>query len=118
MEVGTEKMRTTPRSVKLIVLVLPCFLTTLFISCSNKHPTDEAMIATFNRKKPTFETIRSMLAEDSGLKSVDYYWTDPADTSTINVSTNRILEYRKLLDSIGCHRGLRSLYTRFEIHFV
>ena len=97
-----------------ILAVLCCGV---LVGCESKHATDDKLIARFQKQKAIFEKLREMIASDSGLQRVDYYWTDPKDPTTLGVSPRRIAEYRNLLDSVGCHRGF-SAYGRPEVYFI
>ena len=90
----------------------------LLVGCEDKHATDDKLIALFNKHKATFEKLRQMVANDSGLHRVDYYWTDPKDPVTVGLSGARIEEYRNLLKSVGCRRGFMAWPTRPGVYFI
>jgi len=97
----------------LIILAAVCL-----VGCEDRHASDDKLIATFNKHKSTLEKLRQMVANDSGLHRVDYYWTEPKDPATVGVSPARIKEYRDLLKSVGYRRGFMAWPTRPGVYFI
>ena len=79
---------------------------------------DETLIRNFQQHRSTFEELRQMIVADSGLHRVDDDWTDPADPATVDVSPERIADYRRLLTEVGCRRGFEHGSATPGIYFI
>ncbi|HNV68660.1 MAG TPA: hypothetical protein PKO06_03100 [Candidatus Ozemobacteraceae bacterium] len=77
-------------------------------SVSRPHESDAALIARFQQQRRSFETLRAMIASDTGLERVDDTWTSPKDPATIGITPQRIAEYRRLFNHIGTPRGIEA----------
>lgn len=73
-----------------------------------KPPPDTQLLQNFERRQTTFNQLAQMTQADRNLKRVDYDWTDPSSPETIGVSPARVSIYRRLLDSVHCHRGFNA----------
>jgi hypothetical protein len=71
------------------------------------HPIlpDSALISSFHEHRSAFERLRQMIVADSKLHRVSEDQTDPQDPAAADVSPERIAEYRRLLQVIGCPGG-------------
>lgn len=62
-----------------------------------RPPSDQMLLAHFERHEATFRRIVQMKEADKKLLGVHEGWTDPHQPQTISVSSARISEYRRLL---------------------
>lgn len=83
----------------------------------NSVPSDEDLIATFHYRRAEFDRLLQMIIADTKLYRIDCDWTDPKEPIEAGVSPERIAEYRRLLDDVGCHRGFEA-FQRQGIHFI
>jgi len=72
----------------------------------------------FTAHKAEFQKLVAMIQADRGLRRIDDDWTDPADPSTIGVTPERIVDYRKRLDVCGIPRGFYSFQGGSNITFI
>ena len=85
--------------VALTAIAIPFVLPVLpFMQASERHPTDEAMIAHWRGKRAVFEQLTAMLKDDPALKRLAQDWVQPQDTG---ITAERIALYRKLMKDAG-----------------
>jgi hypothetical protein len=77
-----------------------------------KPPPDQQLLSNFDHHHAIFDQLARMTQVDKGLQSVGYNWTDPSNPQKIGVSPARVDIYRRLLDSVHCHRG----FDTYELH--
>src|SRR5438874_1276170 len=104
------------RAAQLQLILAGVFALTL-TSCAS-DPTDDAMIKAFQEHRQEFESLKAMVTHDKALKRADMDWTDPADTSTVGVTSERIAEYRRIFQKLGITRGFQAYGDRTEIEFI
>src|SRR5262245_61430813 len=99
-----------------VKLTIPLFLV-IFVGCSlfedSPHPTDDALIANFQRHEADFDLLARMSQEDSNLVRIapDFTWTResaawPRPESELGFSRPRWGEYRSLFRKLGLTSGL------------
>jgi hypothetical protein len=79
------------------------------------RPTDDQLLARFHAHRGDLEKLVQMFQSDKGLGRVGENFTRPGDPSIVNVSPQRIREYRRLCATIGapkCIEGYDATYDR------
>jgi len=69
------------------------------------HPTDDAMLADFNRQRATLEELVHMIEQDPKLERLAPDFLRPDDPSSAEVSADRIATYRRLCAQAGIAHG-------------
>jgi len=82
-----------------------------------RPPSDQTMLAHFERHEATFRRIVQMKEANKKLFRVDESWTDPHQPQAIGVSSARIAEYRRLLREADTPRGFLVWKETSGIHF-
>ncbi len=94
------------------------------------HPKDAEMIETFNEHRDKFDTLLRMFQEDRSLGRVAYDFTrtsnffekceepDCWQGKEIEVSDQRLAEYRKLFSKIGLEKGMEGYGKKESIVFI
>lgn len=80
-------------------------------------PTDAAMIAHWQKHRPTLDQITEMLRADPALNRLGMNWSDPADPDRAYVGPERLSKYRELMKDasiISLGRGHRSIHFLFH----
>lgn len=72
------------------------------------HPSDQSLIANFEKNQATFNELIAMIREDKGLERVDDNWTNPNDPAAVGVTNERIAKYRKMFKDLNIPRGFSS----------
>jgi hypothetical protein len=80
-------------------------------------PSDQRLLANFDRHEGIFNALIEMLKADEGLIRVDEDWTNPKDPETIGVSPARISTYRQMLREARVPRGFQSEPFAYEVDF-
>ena len=80
-------------------------------------PSDQKLLANFERHEATFNALIEMLKADQDLVRVDEDWSRPENPETIGVSAARIGSYRRLLREARVPRGFQSEAFMFEVDF-
>ncbi len=108
--------KSSSKNIALLVVLAFC----LFLAFRNlwSHPSDEFLIKNFKKNQAVFSHLVEMIKEDEGLERVDEDWTRPEDLSYIRASSNRIANYRELLEKIGTSRGFYSFRNPTKIDFI
>ena len=97
-------MKTIPTLVIMGLLAASC-------GRVSRHPTDETMIQNFTSHRQAFQELVTMIQADKSLRRVDDNWTDPSDPTTINVTPERIADYRRRFAVCGVPRGFYSFQS-------
>lgn len=69
-------------------------------------PSDQQLLNNFCFHRAQLDELAQMRRGDKGLMRVGENWTQPSDSKTVGVSSERIASYRWLLSSAGVHGGL------------
>ncbi|HEY2680665.1 MAG TPA: hypothetical protein VGI59_05025 [Candidatus Udaeobacter sp.] len=80
-------------------------------------PSDQKLLANFERHEATFNALIEMLNADEGLIRVDEDWTDPKSPAAIAVSSTRIATYRQMLREARVPRGFQAKPLMYEVDF-
>jgi hypothetical protein len=88
------------------------------LSGCERDPTDQSIIANFQKHREDFEKLTEMVIHDMKLKRLDMTWSAPADPSTIGITPERVAEYRRIFRELGIRRGFSAYGDRSIIHFV
>lgn len=96
------------RRVKVLgVLILSGFLAAsvaapqILLQKHTTPPSDQELIANFQRHQPAFDQLLLMAQADKGLSSVSDGWTVPDDLATAGVSQGRVDRYHELFKVTG-----------------
>lgn len=110
-----KKCLSKPVLFTVIIIVITCWVVvigggTLWIwsmEPSFLHPSDEKMIANFEKNTSAFETLRSMITEDcnKGLKRIGNNFTRPEDYRYLGINEYRINEHKRLLHDLDIEMG-------------
>lgn len=98
------------------ILILICVLFWI-VRIGMTPPSDQRLLANFDRHEATFNALIEMLKADEGLVRVDEDWTDPKNPETIGVSATRISIYRRMLKDAHVPRGFQSGVLMDEVDF-
>ena len=110
-------MKKTNKRILIALLILP-WIALLTLRALLAHPSDASMIKDFNRNEAIFIKLIDMVHEDSQLRSISYYYTDPSIGSKGSISRNRWNDYKKLFSKIDLGSGLRKVEgPNNAIHF-
>jgi hypothetical protein len=117
------KTRTIAVFVGLAVLAVaaafavPAMMTAAIVDPAPKAPTDQAMIAHWDKHRKTLDQITEMLRSDPALNRLGMEWSDPDDPARAHVPPERIADYRDLMREasiISISRGHRSVQFLFH----
>lgn len=117
------KIRTIAIFVGIVLLAvagafaLPVMMTAAIFDPGPKAPTDEAMIAHWQKHRKTLDDITEMLRRDPALNRLGMNWSDPDDPERAHVPPERIADYRDLMREasiISISRGHRSVQFLFH----
>ena len=87
----------------------------LFSDNVHQHPSDDELLKRFREKRADLERLVQMFKADKGLGRVGPDFTRPEDPARVNVSPERIRQYRRLCDRVGataCIEGYDAAYER------
>jgi hypothetical protein len=83
----------------LAMVAIPAVLPVIpYGQSSGPAPSDDAMIAHWQDKRPVFEELAAMLKDDPSLKRLALDWSDPAEPG---VAPERLARYRALMRQAG-----------------
>jgi hypothetical protein len=117
------KIRTIAVFVGLALLAIatafavPVMMTAAMVDPGPKTPTDQAMIAHWEKYRTTLDQITEMLRSDPALNRLGMDWSDPDDPTRAHVPPERIADYRDLMREasiISVSRGHRSVQFLFH----
>jgi len=117
------KMRTIAIFVGIALLAvagafaLPVMMTAAIFDPGPKAPSDETMIAHWQKHQKTLDEITEMLRRDPALNRLGMNWSDPDDPARAHVPPERIADYRDLMREasiISISRGHRSVQFLFH----
>ncbi len=101
-------------SSAILILIGVLFCT---IRSDMTPPSDQRLLANFDRHEATFNALIEMLKTDEGVIRIDEDWTDPKNPETIGVPATRIVTYRRMLKDARVPRGFQSERFMFEVDF-
>ncbi len=96
---------------------LPVMMTAAMFDPGPRAPTDQAMIAHWEKHRKTMDEITEMLRRDPALNRLGMNWSDPDDPARAHVPPERIADYRDLMREasiISVSRGHRSVQFLFH----
>ncbi len=117
------KIRTIAVFVGLALLAIatafavPVMMTAAIFDPGPKAPTDQTMIAHWEKYRKTLDQITEMLRSDPALNRLGMDWSDPDDPARAHVPPERIADYRDLMREasiISISRGHRSVQFLFH----
>lgn len=79
---------------------------------------DKEMLESLVEHRADLDRLIAMLSHDRGLVAVDFDWTDPANPTSLGVTSDRVNEYRAVFKRIGLHRGVRVLEAGNKFVFI
>jgi hypothetical protein len=79
-------------------IAITTVLVLLLAGCGNRHASDNRMLSEFKDKKPAFDRIREMIAQDNRTLVV---LMSATDTAISGIPPAHIAEYRKILTDLG-----------------
>ena len=117
------KIRTIAVFVGLALLAItaaftvPMMMTAATVDPAPKAPTDQTMIAHWEKHQKALDQITEMLRSDPALNRLGMDWSDPDDPTRAHVPPERIADYRDLMREasiLSISRGHRSVQFLFH----
>lgn len=102
--------------VTVAAVAVPLALTASVFGPGPSAPSDQAMIAHWQKHRATLDQITEMLRRDPALNRLGLDWSDPGDPERAQVPAPRIADYRDLMREasiISVSRGHRSVQFLF-----
>lgn len=99
-----------------------CLLLSSLSSCffgdvlERQHPSDEVLISNFNAYEAEFGKLLRMFQEDKQLERVSDF-TRPENPESINISQERIAQYRQMFKKLGLTAGIEGYQEKEMIWF-
>ena len=100
-----------------VAIAVPLMLVGTVFDPGPPAPTDEAMIAHWEKHRGTLDQITAMLREDPALNRLGLTWSEPADPERARVDAERLATYRDLMKQasiISFGRGHRSIHFLYH----
>lgn len=100
-----------------VAFVVPLMMAATMFDPGPKTPSDQAMIAHWDKHRQTLDQITEMLRHDPALNRLGMDWSDPDDPGRAHVPPARIADYRDLMREasiISVSRGHRSVQFLFH----